>query len=91
MAKEVFLEMWKTSKAPQEIVKEKGMSQISDPTVIEAIIDQILVANESQVNDYRSGKTKLFGFFVGQIMKASKGQANPDLVNQMLLKKLQGS
>lgn len=88
IAKTVFQEMWNTSKAPDEVIKSKGLSQISDPVQIEKMIDEVLVANQSQVIDYRSGKTKLFGFFVGAIMKASKGQANPDLVNQILTEKL---
>jgi aspartyl-tRNA(Asn)/glutamyl-tRNA(Gln) amidotransferase subunit B len=90
MAKDVFLEMWKTSKTPQEIVKAKGMSQITDSAAIEKIVDGVLSANAAAVTDYRAGKQKLFGFFVGQVMKASKGQANPELVNQILQTKLKG-
>jgi aspartyl-tRNA(Asn)/glutamyl-tRNA(Gln) amidotransferase subunit B len=90
MAKEVFAEMWKTSKAPKEIVKSKGMSQITDTSAIEKIVDEVMTASAQAVTDYRSGKTKLFGFFVGQVMKASKGQANPEMVNQILQAKLKG-
>lgn len=90
MAKDVFLEMWKTSKAPKDIVKAKGMSQITDAGAIEKLIDEVFAANAQAVVDYRGGKTKLFGFFVGAVMKASKGQANPEMVNQLLTKKLQG-
>ncbi|HMN70028.1 MAG TPA: Asp-tRNA(Asn)/Glu-tRNA(Gln) amidotransferase subunit GatB, partial [Bdellovibrionales bacterium] len=90
MAKEVFLNMWKTSKPPAEIVKSKGMSQITDSAAIEKIVDQVMGANAQAVADYRGGKDKLFGFFVGQVMKASKGQANPEMVNQVLIKKLKG-
>jgi aspartyl-tRNA(Asn)/glutamyl-tRNA(Gln) amidotransferase subunit B len=90
MAKEVFAEMWKTSKAPKEIVKSKGMSQITDTSAIEKIVDEVMAASAQAVTDYRSGKTKLFGFFVGQVMKASKGQANPEMVNQILQAKLKG-
>jgi aspartyl-tRNA(Asn)/glutamyl-tRNA(Gln) amidotransferase subunit B len=90
MAKDVFGEMWKTSKAPKEIVKAKGMSQITDTAAIEKLIIDVMAANAQAVADYRGGKTKLFGFFVGAVMKASKGQANPELVNQLLTKKLPG-
>ena len=90
IAKTVFQEMWQTSKDPDTIIKEKGLVQISDTSAIEKIIDEVLSANQSQVADYRGGRTKLFGFFVGAVMKASKGQANPDLVNKILTEKLQG-
>lgn len=90
MAKDVFAEMWKTSGAPKEIVRSKGMSQITDPSAVEQLVDGVMVANPQAVADYRSGKEKLFGFFVGQVMKASKGQANPELVNQVLKSKLKG-
>lgn len=90
MAKDVFQEMWKTKKAPKAIVQEKGMSQITDTSAIEKIVDEVMAANAQAVADYRSGKTKLFGFFVGQVMKASKGQANPEAVNTVLQSKLKG-
>lgn len=90
MAKDVFTEMWKTKKSPQAIVKEKGMSQITDVSAIEKIVDEVMVSNAPSVADYRGGKQKLFGFFVGQVMKASKGQANPEMVNKILLDKLKG-
>jgi aspartyl-tRNA(Asn)/glutamyl-tRNA(Gln) amidotransferase subunit B len=91
IAKTVFSEMWKTSKDPEVIVKEKGLVQVSDPAAVEKIIDEVLAANASQVEDHKSGKKKnLFGFFVGAVMKASKGQANPELVNEILQKKLNG-
>ncbi|MGE4134062.1 MAG: Asp-tRNA(Asn)/Glu-tRNA(Gln) amidotransferase subunit GatB [Bdellovibrionales bacterium] len=90
MAKEVFAEMWKTSKEPAEIVKSKGMTQISDSGALEKIVDTVMTANASAVAEYRGGKQKLFGFFVGQVMKASKGQANPEMVNQILQTKLKG-
>jgi aspartyl-tRNA(Asn)/glutamyl-tRNA(Gln) amidotransferase subunit B len=90
MAKEVFQEMWKTGRAPKAIVQEKGLSQITDTSALGRIIDEVLAANGAAVADYRAGKEKLFGFFVGQIMKASKGQASPDLVNQLLKEKLKG-
>jgi aspartyl-tRNA(Asn)/glutamyl-tRNA(Gln) amidotransferase subunit B len=90
MAKDVFLDMWKTGKDPKEIVKSKGMSQITDSSAIEKIVDDVLAQSAQAVADYRGGKTKLFGFFVGQVMKASKGQANPEMVNQILQAKLKG-
>jgi aspartyl-tRNA(Asn)/glutamyl-tRNA(Gln) amidotransferase subunit B len=90
MAKDVFTDMWKTSKAPKEIVKSKGMSQITDTSAIEKIVDEVMASSAQAVADYRGGKTKLFGFFVGQVMKASKGQANPEMVNQILQNKLKG-
>ncbi|MBY0553204.1 Asp-tRNA(Asn)/Glu-tRNA(Gln) amidotransferase subunit GatB [bacterium] len=88
IAKTVFADMWITRKSAADIIKEKGLSQVSDTTVIEKMVDDILAANPSQVAEYRSGKTKVFGFFVGAAMKASKGQANPDVVNQILKNKL---
>lgn len=88
MGKSVFAEMWKTKKSPKAIIAEQGMSQITDPSAIEKIVMEIVNANPGQVEQYRSGKNKLFGFFVGQVMKASKGQANPDLVNEILKKVL---
>ena len=90
IAKTVFDEMYKTGKEPAKIVEEKGLVQVSDTGSIEKIIGEVLAANQDKVEEYRGGKEKLFGFFVGQIMKASKGKANPALVNEMLLKKLQG-
>lgn len=89
IAKTVFEEMWKNKKSPKEIIAAQGLTQITDSKQIEALVQGILDKNPSQVADYRSGKTKLFGFFVGQIMRESKGQANPDMVND-LLKKLLG-
>lgn len=90
MAKDVFAEMWATQKSPQEIIKAKGMTQISDKGAVETLVEQVLEANPSQVAEYKSGKTKILGFLVGATMKLSKGQANPDLVNQILLEKLKG-
>jgi aspartyl-tRNA(Asn)/glutamyl-tRNA(Gln) amidotransferase subunit B len=90
IAKTVFDEMWKSGKAPESIVEEKGLVQVSDTDAIEAIIDEVLAKEAGQVAEYRSGKDKLFGFFVGQVMRASKGKANPTLVNELLLKKLNG-
>jgi aspartyl-tRNA(Asn)/glutamyl-tRNA(Gln) amidotransferase subunit B len=88
IAKQVFSEMLKSLKGPEEIVKEKGLTQITDTAAIEKIIDEILAANAASVEEYKKGKIKLLGFFVGAIMKATKGQANPDVVNELLKKKL---
>ena len=90
IAKTVFDEMWRSGKEPEVIVGEQGLLQVSDSGKIEAIIDEILAANQDQVEEYRGGKEKVFGFFVGQVMKASKGKANPTLVNELLLCKLKG-
>jgi aspartyl-tRNA(Asn)/glutamyl-tRNA(Gln) amidotransferase subunit B len=90
IAKAVFADMWATQKDPEQIVKEKNLVQITDTGAIEKVIDEIIAKNASQVAEYRSGKDKLFGFFVGQAMKATKGQASPELVNQLLIKKLKG-
>lgn len=88
IAKTVFAEMWATQKAPADIVKEKGLTQITDSGAIEKLVVEILAKNPSEVSDYRGGKEKLFGFFVGQVMKASKGQASPEAVNELLKKRL---
>jgi len=90
IAKTVFDEIWKSGKEPGVIVEEKGLVQVSDSTAIEAIIDEIMAREAGQVAEYRSGKDKLFGFFVGQVMKASKGKANPSVVNELLMEKLKG-
>ena len=90
IAKKVFDEMWQSGKEPLTIVEEQGLVQVSDSGAIEAIIDELLAREAGQVAEYRSGKEKLLGFFVGQVMKASKGKANPAVVNDLLLKKLKG-
>lgn len=88
MAKEVFEEMFASGKAPQAIVDEKGMAQISDEDSLGAIIDQVMAANPQSIADYQAGKSKAVGFLVGQVMKETKGQANPGLVNKLLKEKL---
>ncbi|HLF58476.1 MAG TPA: Asp-tRNA(Asn)/Glu-tRNA(Gln) amidotransferase subunit GatB [Alphaproteobacteria bacterium] len=88
IAKEVFEIMFETGKGAAEIVAEKGLRQVSDQGAIAAAIDQVLVENAEKVAEYRGGKDKLFGFFVGQVMKATGGKANPGLVNEVLKKKL---
>ncbi|MBI5892118.1 MAG: Asp-tRNA(Asn)/Glu-tRNA(Gln) amidotransferase subunit GatB [Deltaproteobacteria bacterium] len=88
IAKDVFEEMFKTGKDPDAIVKEKGLVQISDESAIIKAIDDVLNANQQSAADYKAGKEKLFSFFVGQVMKATKGQANPALLNKLLKEKL---
>jgi aspartyl-tRNA(Asn)/glutamyl-tRNA(Gln) amidotransferase subunit B len=77
-----------SDKDPQKIVEEKSLKQESDPKALEALIDKVVVDNPDKVKEYKSGKEKLFGFFVGQVMKASNGTANPQLVNDILKKKI---
>ena len=88
IAKEVFADMFETGKDAKQVVKEKGLKQVSDEGAIKSMIDEVLASNQDKVDEYRSGKDKLFGFFVGQVMKASKGQANPGMLNQILKQKL---
>ncbi len=90
IAKTVFEEMYRNGKDADTIVKEQGLVQVSDTGAIGSIIDEVIKANPGQYADYKAGKEKLFGFFVGQVMKASKGKANPEMVNQALKKKLEG-
>jgi len=87
-AKEIFEIVLKTGRAPEEIAETEGLKQVSDTGAIEAAIDAIIAANPDKVADYRGGKDKLFGFFVGQTMKAMQGKANPAVVNQLLKDKL---
>lgn len=88
IAKDIFPEMLKTNKDPEEIVKEKNLVQISDSTEIESAVEKIISANQKDVQEYLSGKEKVLGFLVGQIMKETKGKANPQIVNELLKKKL---
>lgn len=88
MAKTVFEEMVQSGQPPEAIVKAKGLSQITDTSALATMVEDVIAANPGQVADYKGGKDKLMGFFVGQVMKASKGQANPALVNQLLKDKL---
>ena len=90
IAKEVFEEMWAEGKDPDAIIESKGLKQITDSGAIEKTIDDVMAANPRQLADYRSGKDKLFGFFVGQVMKVTGGKANPAQVNELLKKKLAG-
>ena len=88
IAKTIFELMMDSDKDPQKIVEEKSLKQESDPKALEALIDKVVVDNPDKVKEYKSGKEKLFGFFVGQVMKASNGTANPQLVNDILKKKI---
>ena len=87
-AKEVFEEIKETGEEPNKIIESKGLQQKSDPKELEGIVDQIINQNKDKVEQYKSGKEKLFGFFVGQVMKISGGKANPQIVNEILKKKL---
>lgn len=88
-AKEVFAEMFATGKDAKIIVAEKGLTQVTDTGAIEKIINEVLAANPDKITEYQSGKDKLFGFFVGQVLKLSGGQANPAIVNDLLKAKLE--
>lgn len=90
IAKTVFAEMAQSGGSPKKIVEEKGLVQVSDESELEQVIDSVLEENPDEVSAYRAGKTKLMGFFVGQVMKKTKGKANPRLVNQILGRKLSG-
>jgi aspartyl-tRNA(Asn)/glutamyl-tRNA(Gln) amidotransferase subunit B len=88
IAKEVFQDMWSSDKTPDQVIEEKGLQQISDVGELEAIVDKVIAENPKQVEQYLSGKDKVFGFFVGNVMKLTKGKANPAQVNDLLKKKL---
>jgi aspartyl-tRNA(Asn)/glutamyl-tRNA(Gln) amidotransferase subunit B len=90
IAKTVFEALWQGEGDVDHIIAEKGLKQITDDSAIEKSIDAILAANTQQLTEYRAGKEALFGFFVGQVMKATQGKANPKLVNELLQKKLKG-
>jgi aspartyl-tRNA(Asn)/glutamyl-tRNA(Gln) amidotransferase subunit B len=90
IAKEVFEAMWASRSDADRIIASKGLRQITDTSAIERVITEVMTANPAQLADYRSGKDKLFGFFVGQVMKASDGKANPAQVNELLRKMLAG-
>ena len=87
--KQVFDEMMKTGKKPAEIVKEKGLEQVSDTSALQAIVDGVVANNQKSITDYKNGKTNALGFLVGQCMKASKGKGNPALMKEMLSKYLE--
>lgn len=88
IAKDVFPEMIKTLKPPSKIVEEKGLIQVSDVSELERICKEVLNENPAEVEKYKSGKTNVLGFLVGQVMKKTQGKANPKLVNEILTKLL---
>jgi aspartyl-tRNA(Asn)/glutamyl-tRNA(Gln) amidotransferase subunit B len=90
IAKDVLEAMWQEGKAADDIIDARGLKQITDESAIESAIEQVMAANASQLAAYRSGKDKLFGFFVGQVMKATQGKANPARLNELLKRKLSG-
>jgi aspartyl-tRNA(Asn)/glutamyl-tRNA(Gln) amidotransferase subunit B len=90
LAKEVFESMWASGESADAIIASKGLQQITDTAAIERAIDEVMARNPGQLAEYRAGKDKLFGFFVGQVMKATQGKANPAQLNELLRKKLPG-
>jgi aspartyl-tRNA(Asn)/glutamyl-tRNA(Gln) amidotransferase subunit B len=88
IAKTVFEEMFETGKSPKTIVQEKGLVQVTDTAQIKVVIEEVLQNNPDKIAAYKEGKTKLFGFFVGEVMKKTQGKANPKVVNEILKKKL---
>jgi len=89
IAKDLVARMWNGEGSPKAIVEREGLAQTSDPAAVEGFIDQVLAANEKSVSDYRAGKTNVMGFLVGQVMKASAGKADPQLVNSLMKAKLE--
>jgi aspartyl-tRNA(Asn)/glutamyl-tRNA(Gln) amidotransferase subunit B len=88
IAKEVFDAMWQGEGDADAIIESKGLKQITDSGAIEALVDEVIANNPQQVEQFKAGKDKVLGFFVGQIMKATQGKANPAQVNELLIKKL---
>jgi aspartyl-tRNA(Asn)/glutamyl-tRNA(Gln) amidotransferase subunit B len=88
IAKQVFESMWETGKQPNDIIAEQGLQQVTDDSAISILVDQVLNENPDQIEQYRAGKDKVFGFFVGQVMKLSQGKANPKQVNELLKERL---
>jgi aspartyl-tRNA(Asn)/glutamyl-tRNA(Gln) amidotransferase subunit B len=88
IAKTVFEAMLDSGKPPAQIVTEKGLEQVSDSSSIESAIDQVISSNQKQVEQFKAGNDKVYGFLVGQIMKATQGKANPQIVNEILREKL---
>ena len=89
MAKEIFAEMWETGSKPEQIVEKKNLKQISSSEELEELVHKVLTKYPDQIKDYKGGRTKLFGFFIGQIMKETKGQAHPQKVSNILKQKLE--
>ena len=90
IANDIFADLMENGAMPEAYVKEKGLVQISDSSALEAAVDKVLADNPAEVEAFRGGKTKLISFFVGQVMRATRGKANPALVNELLAKKLAG-
>ncbi len=90
VARDLFPELYATGKSPEQLVEEKGLTQVSDEGLLGRLVDEVVAANPNQVAQYRGGKPAVLGFFVGQVMKASGGKANPGKVNELLKNKLQG-
>ena len=90
IAKSVFEEMYQTGKEPTAIIDDKGLKQITDDKAIDKMVEEVLQANLSQVDEYKGGKEKVLGFLVGQVMKTSKGKANPGTANKLLKEKIAG-
>jgi len=90
IAKEVFEIMWADGADADDVIESKGLRQITDSGAIERAIEEAMARNPAQLAEYRAGKDKLFGFFVGQVMKATGGKANPAQLNELLLRKLRG-
>jgi aspartyl-tRNA(Asn)/glutamyl-tRNA(Gln) amidotransferase subunit B len=86
----VLEEVFRTGVDPEDVVRERGLAQLSDEGALEAAVDRVLAASPAEVARYRGGNAKLLGFFVGQVMKESKGKANPAVVNALLKRKLEG-
>jgi aspartyl-tRNA(Asn)/glutamyl-tRNA(Gln) amidotransferase subunit B len=90
VARDIFPELYASKMSPEQIVQEKGLTQVSDEGALGKIIDEVIAKNPAQEAQYRSGKEQVFGFFVGQVMKESGGKANPGKVNELLKRKLAG-
>jgi aspartyl-tRNA(Asn)/glutamyl-tRNA(Gln) amidotransferase subunit B len=89
-AKEILSEAWESSVSVDQIIKKNNIEQISDPDLLTNVVKKILEMHPKEVQDYKNGKEKLIGFFVGQIMKETHGKANPKILNQVLIKLLKG-
>ena len=90
IAKTVFSEILDSGESPNKIIEEKGLKKITDENVLSKIVEELIASNPHQVNQYREGKTKVIGFFVGQVMKQTQGKGDPALINNLLKKKLDG-
>ena len=90
IGKEIFPEVYRQGASPKQYIEEKGLVQISDESAIEGTIEKILAQFPKEVGEFKAGKEKLLGFFVGQVMKETKGKANPKVLNEILLRRLKG-